>query len=746
MKVLHLISGGDSGGAKTHVFALLDALKTMIDVKIVCLTPGVFYQQLQERNIENVLVLQKSRFDLSVIRSIAEMVKNEGYALIHAHGARANFIAQYVKQRVHIPVITTVHSDYLMDFDGFYRKLVYTSLNVRALRKMDYYIGVSTNFRNMLIKRGFRPNRVFTVYNGMDYSKDPVFDDRAAFAKRIGIEYDPSLLYIGLIGRHDHVKGHDIFIRAAAVAAKENPNLRFIIAGDGEGREALVRLAESEGISDKLTFAGFIQDIYSFINFIDINTLSSRSESFPYVLLEGARMKKPTISAAVGGIPDLIEEGVTGLLFPAEDYTTFAKKILQFAQDASLRASLGEALFEKATNHFSNTSLAKEHVKIYNAVLRDYTDKAEYDVVLSGYYGFHNSGDDALLQAVLCSLRKQMPFIRALVLSAKPCETREQYGTDSAHRFNYFGIRRICKRSHMLIFGGGSLLQDVTSAQSLWYYLWIMRTARSLGAKVYLYANGIGPLHGKNIKRTAKEIEKCHMVTLRDAVSLQELKDMGVTQVPMQVTADPAFALDGISSKEVDMLFEEEGIPTGMHYIGISLRPWPITDKSCVQKIAKCLDYAADTYGLIPIFIPMKRYMDSKAAIRLSEHMHTKLYILQKEYQVNETIGIVRKCDIVLGMRLHTLIYAAAGGVPMIGLTYDPKVSSFMQYIGQDRTINMQDIHVDILCAYIDDICENREKIQEMLHEKANVLREKAEENAAIACQILQNQENEENF
>ena len=411
-----MISGGDTGGAKTHVFSLMSELPKMCDVKIVCFIKGQFFDELQDIDVDSELILQKSRFDLSVLDRLCEIIKNDGTDIVHAHGARANFIAAHLKRRVNIPVVTTVHSDYLLDFDGLYKKVLFTALNVFSLKRLDYYIAVSSNFKNMLISRGFTPNSIYTVYNGMDYSKPMEYCSKEEFAKRIGIEYDESITYVGLIGRHDRVKGHDVFIKGAAKVLEKRKDVRFVIAGDGNGRDELVKLIDSLGIKEYVTFAGFIKDIYSFINFIDINTLTSRCESFPYVLMEGARLKKPTVSSRVGGIPDLIEDGVTGCLFESENDGELALKILSLADDKALREKLGQSLYDRATGNFSNSSLAKSHVEIYNAILRDRKETEKYDAVLSGYYGFNNSGDDALLLGIVESLRREKPDIRLLVL------------------------------------------------------------------------------------------------------------------------------------------------------------------------------------------------------------------------------------------------------------------------------------------------------------------------------------------
>ncbi|MBE7025512.1 MAG: polysaccharide pyruvyl transferase CsaB [Ruminococcaceae bacterium] len=742
MRVLHLISGGDTGGAKTHVFALLDALKNMAKVKIVCLMPGAFYEEIRARGVDATVLPQKSRLDLSVVGALRTLIEEEQYEIVHAHGARANFIAQRLKKNLHIPVITTVHSDYRLDFDGLYRKIVYTGLNMLALRKMDYYIAVSSSFRNMLISRGFQPGRIHTVYNGMDYSEAPVFDDKERFAKRIGIPYSPDCIYVGLIGRHDFVKGHDVFVKAAAQAARKNPRLRFLIAGDGEGREALVQLAKAEGLEDKLVFTGFIRDIYSFINFIDINTLSSRSESFPYVLLEGARLRKATISSAVGGIPDLITDGETGFLFPSEDDTAFADRILELAEDREKRERLGDALYRRATENFSNESLARAHIGIYERVLKDYYDTKKYDVVLSGYYGFHNSGDDALLKAILDSLHREKPDIRPLVLSACPRETELQYGVDAMYRFNMPALYRIMGKARMLINGGGSLLQDVTSSQSLWYYLWVMRIARKRGAAVYIYANGIGPLRGKNRLRAARAIEKTELISLRDTASLEEIKSMGVRRTDARVTADPALALSACRTKGAAVL-QKAGVPEGRRCIGISLLDWSENDKAFYEKMAECIDYAAQKYDLVPLFIPMKKQADSRTAAKIATHLAGPSYRLEDGAGVAEVISAVGSCALIIGMRLHALIYAAGSGVPVVGLAYDPKVTGFMEYIGQNRICNIDRLDTERLKQYIDEVCTRQTEIRSALSQKAEELKEKAEENAKICVRFLEEKDKE---
>lgn len=743
MKVLHMISGGDTGGAKTHVFALLGKLKERADVKIVCFMKGVFWDELQNIGVESELILQKNRFDMSVLDRLCEICA-EGVDLIHCHGARANFIAAALKKKVEIPMITTIHSDYLLDFDGFYRKLVYTSLNVMALKTFRYFIAVSDNFRQMMISRGFSPNAVYTVYNGMDYSGEPAFVSKEAFAARIGIPYDPTLTYVGLIGRHDYVKGHDVFIKAIAPVCKVCPEARFIIAGEGENRETLVQLARAEGVEDKLIFAGFVKDIYSFINFIDINTLTSRSESFPYVLMEGARFSKPTVCSAVGGIPDFVMDGKTGLLFPSEDSAALSERLIRLMKDKQLAGKYGAALHDLALSRFSDTALADKHMEIYRAVLRDRREAKRYDVVLSGYYGFRNSGDDALLDAIVESLRSYLPDVRVCVLSARAKAMRRQYGVDCAPRFNPFAVYRALRRSKLLISGGGSLIQDVTSSKSLLYYLAVMRLAGRTGAKVYVYANGIGPLRRKNFKRAATVLERADRITLRDPASLDELARIGVTGKNVSVTADPALLLQGTPREELAALFSENGFPADGRFFGISAREWPENDPAFCEKLAAVADYAARAYGLTPLFLPMRIPHDVALSERIAAAMTERAYVLKSALPVRDMIGLTGCCELVLGMRLHTLIYAAGAAVPVIGLIYDRKISGFLDYIGQERRLDTTDIDTTAAKAHIDEIMANREEICRTLDGQRARLAALADENARIACELLRAADNAE--
>lgn len=370
MKVLHLISGGDTGGAKTHIISLIKGIDKLIDAKVICFIKDVFYDDAKSSGINIEVYEQKGRADMSVIRRLVEEIEKEDYDIIHCHGARANFNAMFLKRKIKKPLITTVHSDYKLDFkDNIYKNIVFTTLNKFALNRFEYYIAISDTFKEMLVSRGFDKDKIFTVYNGIDMEQELNYVSREEFLDRYKIK-DQGQTIVGIIARLDQVKDHETFIKAASLL-KEQDDILFLIAGDGNDMKRLTSLVKDLGLKDKVYFLGFVKDQYSFFNSIDINTLTSLSESFPYAILEGAIMKKTIISTKVGGLGRLIEQDRNGYLIEVGDSEELADKILTLANDKDKLKEMGENLFNKVRENFSSDSMAKEHVKIYEEIIRN---------------------------------------------------------------------------------------------------------------------------------------------------------------------------------------------------------------------------------------------------------------------------------------------------------------------------------------------------------------------------------------
>ncbi|EOC99536.1 glycosyltransferase family 4 protein [Caldisalinibacter kiritimatiensis] len=368
MKILHLISGGDTGGAKTHVLSLVKELSKYLQVKLVCFIEDEFYREGKQLGIDIEVIKQDKRYDLSIIKQLKNKIYEENYDIVHCHGARANFVGVLLKRLINKPFITTIHSDYRLDFkDSFYKRIVYTSINSMSLRFFDYYIAISSNFKNMLINRGFKEKKIFTVYNGIDLKNELMITSKEEFLGNYNIGYKNKKI-VGIMGRLDLVKNHEVFLQAAYSILKNRDDVIFLIAGDGYERERLIKMSRDLGIENKVHFLGFVKEPYSFFNAIDINVLTSKSESFPYVILEGARLKKPVISTNVGGIGDLVEHGVNGYLFNIGSAKELTKYLNLMVENITEARQMGEKLYKKVEEEFSLENMASNHYDIYKNI------------------------------------------------------------------------------------------------------------------------------------------------------------------------------------------------------------------------------------------------------------------------------------------------------------------------------------------------------------------------------------------
>lgn len=180
----------------------------------------------------------------TAIGRLAQMIRAEGFQIVHCHGARANLTGAVLRRKIQVPIVTTVHSDYRLDYLGRpLHRLTYGTINTVALRMFDYHIGVSDAMAQLLISRGFDPQTMFAIYNGIDFSPVVPKLDRQAYLRAVGMETAEDTVVFGIAARLDPVKDVGTLIRGFSIAVKTHPNIRLLIAGDGEQRQTLEKLA-----------------------------------------------------------------------------------------------------------------------------------------------------------------------------------------------------------------------------------------------------------------------------------------------------------------------------------------------------------------------------------------------------------------------------------------------------------------------------------------------------------------------
>lgn len=348
-----------------------------------------------------------------------------------------------------------------------------------------------------------------------------------------------------------------------------------------------------------------------------------------------------------------------------------------------------------------------------------------YDVAISGYYGFGNSGDEALLKSVIADLRRIIPELKIIVFSNDPEFTKAEHGVDSVNRMSFSDVIRTLKNTRLLISGGGSLIQDATSTKSLLYYLGIIRLAKHCGAKVMIYANGVGPVNGKFNRFLSKNtLNKADCITLRESDSLAELERMGVNVSETEVTADPALGLnaDEDGRKIAGELFGDK-IP-----VAFSVREWKNLGQSGINAFSECIK-KLKREGYAPFLLPMQYSKDEKICSEIAENAGVK--ILEDKYSVEQILGILSCCAAVAGMRLHSLIYALAAGSVPVGIVYDPKVMGFMKSAGLTSVIDVSDITAEKVFGLV------MNAINEKPNADIDKMRELAFKNAQKAAELL---------
>ena len=349
-----------------------------------------------------------------------------------------------------------------------------------------------------------------------------------------------------------------------------------------------------------------------------------------------------------------------------------------------------------------------------------------------GAYGTKNIGDDAILISIITSIKKVIGDTEFIVFSADIKESNKIY---NAGHIKYVKaslkrpvtlIKTILK-TDILLYGGGGLIYDHHGLKGLLARLSYIILAKILRKPVMIYAIGVGPL----ITRfggflVAIVLNQVDLITTRDKESMKLLKDIGVNKPPMCVTADPALCLPLEDSNVAMEIINKENISIDKMVIGLSIRS--LKDKTIgIKVIAQICDELAEAYNAELLFIPMSKHKQAQFAndlyvneeiLKLLKHKES-VKIIRGDYNPSEIKSIMGYTDLFIGMRLHSLIFAATMNVPIIGIVYDQKVISFLRLIGQEKqAIDLEHINLDCMVAKAKQVISSKEEIKKDLKTK----------------------------
>lgn len=738
-KILMVLMGLEIGGAETHVVELSKELKKQGYDIIVASNGGVYEKELAEAGIRHYHAPLNQRNVVKMARSygiLKKIIKKEKVDIVHSHARIPSFVCGLLKQRMNnFTFVTSAHW------------VFYTGMGLKYISNWGQkVVAVSDDIREYLMENyRVRYDDIFVTINGIDTVKFSPDTDPSRIRAEFGLkEEDPTLVYVSRMDESRALVAKQL-IEIAPKLAKAIPGLKMLIVGGGDVFDELLEKSKEANRMigrDCITMTGGRTDINELVAVGDVFVGVSRAA------LEAMAAEKPVIVAG--------NEGYIGL---------FGRDKLELAQENNFccrgcelstedllyrdvvhafndmtdeeRQAMGAYGREVIFEYYSVTKMAGDCVAAYDAAYKE-TMVPQYNVVMSGYYGFNNTGDEAIMLSMHKNIQKLGDNYHITVLSNKPQETKEKYGIEAVYRFGVRDVFHAIRKSDVLLSGGGSLLQDSTSTRSLMYYLSITALAKLMRKKVMLYANGIGPVRGKRNRRLVKQVvNKADLITLREENSYEELLSMGVNPKKCFVTADPVFTMDGIGEGASRALLAKEGVPMDKPLVVVSVRNWKDMDRF-IDRFAQMCDTIVEKYDRNIVFLGMQMPNDITVSEKVRKKMKQQAYILKNNHSPYEVMGIISQADFILSMRLHTLIFAARQCVPLIGFVYDPKIEYYLEKLDMPSGGNLKEFDPEETLAYVDDVINNKEKYVAKLEKKEKELEKMARRNEKYLLKLLE--------
>ena len=359
-------------------------------------------------------------------------------------------------------------------------------------------------------------------------------------------------------------------------------------------------------------------------------------------------------------------------------------------------------------------------------------------IVISGYYGFNNIGDESILKAMISNLKEKIQGVDITVLSQKPRITGEENGVKSIDRRNPFKIIREISKCDLLISGGGSLLQDVTSNRSIVYYLSIILTGVLFNKKVMIYSQGVGPINNKINQYLIKKIlNRVDYISLRDEESKQLLRRLNVNNENIIITADPVIGLKKEDSKLGSDILRQAGLEdNGKPTVGFAIRGRD-RDDNLVEVMKGLSDRIIEELDANVVFIPFHHGEDLKVLNQINNKMTHRAVFLKGKYDLVQTLSIMGNFDLLIGIRLHSLIFGAVMNTPLIGISYDPKIEGFMETLNQSVFCHIDDLELESLFQEVKEKINNEDQYRLELCKRIESLNKSLYKNEEIILKLL---------
>lgn len=377
LRVLHVIGGGEFGGAEQHILNLVSTFPTdQVEVAVVCFYDALFASELKKAGIQVITLDQFGRFDLRLLRALRKTFQDFQPTIIHTHGIKANFFSRLASRAMRIPLVTTVHSSLRYDYNGALAYVI-VSLMERGTRIWNrHYIAISEAIAEILRSQGVAAKQISVIYNGTDLTPYRQTQLRESDRKQLRKEWDipdESFLF-GTVARFVPVKGLpyliDAFARLVAETSGDHLHAPYLVLiGDGPERTMLEEKVHELGIASRVRFAGFRQDIPACLHACDAFVHSSIYEGLGYTIIEAMASEVPVVASHVGGVKEFVFHDQTGLIVSPGDVDGLAREMKRLLHSSELRHTLAANALEQVERTFTIEQMTKQIVELYRKLL-----------------------------------------------------------------------------------------------------------------------------------------------------------------------------------------------------------------------------------------------------------------------------------------------------------------------------------------------------------------------------------------
>lgn len=386
IKVLRIVTRLNIGGPAIHTILLSSSLNDGGSYNNILVTGSVSESEgdmiglAKEKGMVPVVISDLVREisfkkDLKAFHDLYRLIKKEKPYVVHTHMAKAGTLGRLAAIIAGVPV--RVHTFHGHVFDGYFNPVkakIFVLVERLLALFTDKVIMVSERVRNDIVKRLkiVSGSKSVVIPLGLELDRFAACEsEKGVFRKRLGVS--PDTLLVGIVGRLVPIKNHKMFLEVAAGMKKSPiwPRVKFVVIGDGEMRGYIEEYAEKLGLKDRLVFTGWVEDLVPVYADLDVVALTSLNEGTPVSLIEAMASVRAVISTDVGGVRDLVEDGVNGLLVKSGDVVSFSNRLISLLKDDKLRTELGVRGRSFVIGRFSKERLVRDMEKLYAECLAE---------------------------------------------------------------------------------------------------------------------------------------------------------------------------------------------------------------------------------------------------------------------------------------------------------------------------------------------------------------------------------------